>query len=281
LLQGFTLRTGSGSSPNGAAFEVNSAGAVYADNLFSSGFVNVINTYYTYLSPVTGITYGSAEGIIGGVFAGNSSSTAHGVRGINYYYGSSGLVGPANGFDFYADGSGTNYGPFTGTHDSLVLIDAKFTVGDIVVDNQIVERNGISSTIALVGNSTTVNQLGVIGVVCREPSLLADQKPSTFIESIEEIDNQTVTVMKSSYYTACETYNFMPINSVGEGQINVCGENGNIEKGDLIVSSSMSGKGMKQSDNIVRSYTVAKAREAVTFTSPDQVIMVACIYLCG
>jgi hypothetical protein len=71
------------------------------------------------------------------------------------------------------------------------------------------------------------------------------------------------------------------INALGEGQLNVCGENGNIEAGDLIVTSSMPGKGMRQDDELVRNYTVAKARESVVFDSPGQVKMIACTYLCG
>jgi hypothetical protein len=71
------------------------------------------------------------------------------------------------------------------------------------------------------------------------------------------------------------------MNSLGEGQVNVCGENGDIEIGDLIVTSSIRGKGMRQSDDIVRNYTVAKSREAVTFSSPTEVKTIACIYLCG
>lgn len=51
--------------------------------------------------------------------------------------------------------------------------------------------------------------------------------------------------------------------------------------GDLIVTSSIPGKGMKQADDIVRSYTVAKPREDVTFASPSDIKMIACIYLCG
>jgi len=61
----------------------------------------------------------------------------------------------------------------------------------------------------------------------------------------------------------------------------VCGENGDIEAGDLIVTSSMPGKGMKQADDIVRSYTVARSREAITFSSPTEVKMIACIFLSG
>jgi hypothetical protein len=74
---------------------------------------------------------------------------------------------------------------------------------------------------------------------------------------------------------------YININSLGEGQVNVCGENGNIEVGDLITTSSMPGKGMKQADDIIRNYTVGKAREAVTFSSPTEVKQIAVIYHCG
>ena len=74
---------------------------------------------------------------------------------------------------------------------------------------------------------------------------------------------------------------FVTINAVGEGQINVCGEGGDIQPGDLIVTSSIAGKGMKQSDNIVRNVTIAKARESASFGSATEQRQIACIYLCG
>lgn len=48
------------------------------------------------------------------------------------------------------------------------------------------------------------------------------------------------------------------VNSVGEGGIWVCNQNGSFKNGDLIVCSGLSGYGMKQQDDIIRSYTVAK-----------------------
>jgi hypothetical protein len=48
------------------------------------------------------------------------------------------------------------------------------------------------------------------------------------------------------------------VNSVGEGGIWVCDANGNLKNGDLITCSHVQGYGMKQEDDIVRSYTVAK-----------------------
>ena len=78
-----------------------------------------------------------------------------------------------------------------------------------------------------------------------------------------------------------EDHKIVYINAVGEGLINVTGESGNISAGDLIVTSSTSGKGMKQSDDIIRSYTVAKAREDISFDSASDTGQIACIYLCG
>jgi hypothetical protein len=284
LLVGYQLRTGSGHTPNGYAFEVNSVGTVWADNLVG-GVGYFANAYYTGVLPLQSYSYGNIEGFIGAIsVSGTGGSSAHGIRGANYKASTttSGLVGAANGYDFYADGAGTNYGPFTGTHDSLVPIGSTFEVGDIVVDQEIIAKNGVSSAIALVASSTSANQQGALGVVCALPSSLAEQRPSAFIESIEENpEGQTIVNMKPSYYTVCDEYDFMPINAVGEGQINVCGEGGDIAIGDFICTSNTAGKGMKQSDDVLHTYTVAKAREAVTFTTPTQVIQVACIYVSG
>ena len=77
------------------------------------------------------------------------------------------------------------------------------------------------------------------------------------------------------------THDVVIVNGVGEGMVNVCGEGGDIAIGDLIVTSSMQGKGMRQPDGIVRNTTVAKSREAVAFSSQTEVKQIACIYLCG
>jgi hypothetical protein len=43
----------------------------------------------------------------------------------------------------------------------------------------------------------------------------------------------------------------------------------------------MPGKGMKQDDDLLHNYTVAKARENVTFSSPTEVKQIVCSYHCG
>jgi hypothetical protein len=48
------------------------------------------------------------------------------------------------------------------------------------------------------------------------------------------------------------------INSLGEGSVWVCNINGNLESGDYITTSNVTGYGMKQDDDILHNYTVAK-----------------------
>lgn len=67
------------------------------------------------------------------------------------------------------------------------------------------------------------------------------------------------------------------VNAVGEGGIWVCGQNGDIQNGDLIVTSDVPGVGMKQSDDIIKNYTVAKATCDVNFTC-DEKKFIGCIY---
>jgi hypothetical protein len=83
-------------------------------------------------------------------------------------------------------------------------------------------------------------------------------------------------VIDSGKYLAVE------INAVGEGGINVCSEGGDIKIGDYICSSNVPGKGMKQPDDLLHNYTVAKALESVTWAAETQSIkMIACTYHCG
>ena len=131
----------------------------------------------------------------------------------------------------------------------------------------------ITDSLTIVTKSATPNQTGAIGIFVSERPLLAGVPAAFMVDGV---------ITDPTYVdTLAETYNNTVINGVGEGAVNCCGENGDIAIGDLIVTSSTAGKGMKQSDNTVKAYTVARARQAVTFASPTEVKLVACIYLCG
>jgi hypothetical protein len=175
--------------------------------------------------------------------------------------------------------------PFTGCHDGLMLKTITAIAGDIVVDTGVVvATDGVTDTITEVTPSASANQKGAIGVFAavspQIPKLLQISVIVPKWEHEEWVDTVEYK-LNPIYQPIVDTHDYVAINSVGEGQINVCGENGDFAVGDLIVTSSTPGKGMKQTDDIVRSSTVAKIRENVTFASPTEVKLVSCIYMCG
>jgi len=70
------------------------------------------------------------------------------------------------------------------------------------------------------------------------------------------------------------------INSLGEGGILINNEFGNIENGDLLMSSSTNGIACKQDDDIVRNYTIGKATQDYNFTGNENKL-IGCVYYCG
>ena len=81
------------------------------------------------------------------------------------------------------------------------------------------------------------------------------------------------------------------INSVGEGGIWVCNYNGSLENGDYITTSPIEGIGMKQDDDLLHNYTVAKITQDEDFISEAEAFVhdgtfykkkfVGCTYHCG
>ena len=80
---------------------------------------------------------------------------------------------------------------------------------------------------------------------------------------------------------------FIRYNAVGEGKMLVTDSNGNIENGDYICSSNVLGCGEKQSDDILHSYTVAKATTDVDWSTVEPESdgikrkLISCTYHCG
>jgi len=211
--------------------------------------------------------------------------------------------------DYAAFASGLGYStagwtPFTGVHDGLTN-ETDIQLGDIVVDHSVLQHLDISNSIVEYKKSTTPLQKNVVGVLSKiydEPP--ADWYTETFSSpnaiahvnnvvdgpwkedgSYEESSVPQIPINSSDTrtlnYPIPTGYKVVNINALGEGLMNVCGENGDIEAGDLIVASSTPGKGMKQLDDIIRNYTVAKARESVTFSSPTEIKQIAVTYHCG
>lgn len=188
-------------------------------------------------------------------FSNTITGTAIALAGVYAAYAPSGK-GQAN----FPDG----YLPFTGCHPAVILNEAIYEIGDIMADVAVVYKHDVSNTLTEVAVSTAVKQKAAIGVVA----------------GVLKFDN-TLELPYELWWALVHTHHLLAVNSVGEGQVNVCGINGDIEIGDYICTSQVLGKGMKQDEDMLMNYTVAKAREAVKFDSATQVKMIACIYVCG
>jgi hypothetical protein len=180
-----------------------------------------------------------------------------------------GVSAAGGGYCLYMN-SGT-IGPFTAAHPGLIGIDDGAEIGDILTDERVLARIDIDNTVTEVARSKMMAQRSVIGVLSKR---VAGWSASEFglppVLSRLEPD-----------------YDYAVVNGVGEGQMNVCGLGGDLMPGDYICASAMPGKGQRQitpggrADDLKRGFTVARSRECVTFSSPDAVKRVACIYECG
>lgn len=261
---GFVLSGSSGSG--GLSFANSSANYIYGGMSFAAAADSSITT----------------ERFTTG-FTGKGNGAGHGVRGKSGNGASAGLVGANNGKAFHAEMGAT--GPFTGAHDVLLAYGEEIDEGDIVQDVSCVIRRDWSDTLFHATRTNAPNAKGVVGVFTRDLGPFADYAIYANVLNVkpayDDFGEYIPNALELIYENVKDRYWVGEINALGEGQLNVCGEGGNLVAGDLIVTSSLPGKGMKQADDILRGYTVAKCREAVTFESPIQVKKIACIYLCG
>lgn len=252
------------------------AGTISADRIV--GGVLTAGSGYLYIQGTIMPQYGGNLAVVASVNSGIANTGrsygvgGEGLRGICEETNGKGVVGLGATWDFYANGGGSNYGPFTGSHDALILKGTSFEPGDIICDISVVNRRSVSSAITIVDVSDSANRPAV-GIAVQSHELTIDTTPA----ALRSADGAPLPL--ATQYTA--THDVVIVNGVGEGMVNVCGEGGDIAIGDLIVTSSMQGKGMRQTDGIVRNTTVAKSREAVAFSSQTEVKQISCIYLCG
>jgi hypothetical protein len=188
------------------------------------------------------------------VYATATASNSIGVYGKATGANSTGVWGEGVNYDFYANGPGTNYGSFTGAHDVKF---AKDMAEDILpglitsVTGRTELREGkngsisLSSTLPTVTISKKANDKKVFGVIVSNSPLPQDH-----------------------WYKVEDGERFGIVNAVGEGRVWVTNLNGNIEAGDYITTSGISGHGMLQDDDLLHSYTLGKAIETIDW---DQV----------
>lgn len=150
---------------------------------------------------------------------------------------------------------------FTGQHRSVKSASApagiENMIGYIVVsDGTYANLDGVSTkptineALPRVTLSTMPNQKSVYGVISDAEDENSNERHysnGSFVSVFEKSDTRLV------------------INAVGEGGIWVTNTSGSIFNGDYITSSEVPGLGCRQGDDIMRSYTVAKATQDCAF----------------
>ena len=169
---------------------------------------------------------------------------------------------------------------FTGQHRSLSdLTDIK--IGYIVCSTGSMSGGviNINESIPVVEYSNNVKDVRVFGVISDEEDEKSDTREyasGVFVSVVDKANDD----------------NRLIINSVGEGGIWVCNNNGNLLNGDYITTSNIEGLGQKQDNDIMHSYTVAKITMDCDFTGNNgqyEVVdegtyiraFVGCTYHCG
>ena len=201
--------------------------------------------------------FGAARGVSGQTFAVDGI----GVEGIAFSTtgNSRGVLGrsdSASGFDFYAGGAGTNYGPFTGGHEVLLADGTGELEPGMVVSvtgtTRVREENGdvnLSSTLPTVTLANCPHDPAVFGVLVAEADLPSDH-----------------------WYQPRDGERFATVNALGEGRVWVTDANGPVVAGDFLTTSTVAGHAQRQDDGILRHYTLGKVIETVDWESVTETV---------
>ena len=181
---------------------------------------------------------------------------------------------------------------FTGQHKNVpetgVADDYIHHVGKIVIStgtyknlnlSQISDKPNINEALPKVALSSQANDKRVWGVVSDAEDSSDNRRTDAvgvFVSVYDKQDNRII------------------VNSVGEGGILVSNYNGDLENGDYVTTCPLEGLGMKQDDDLLHNYTVAKVTQDVTFLYGDPDVkeityngqiykykFVGCTYHCG
>ena len=172
--------------------------------------------------------------------------------------------------------SGTPYGiiSFTGQHVSPVIDITPTNVSNyagLIVSSNQNDYLSINTTVPLRG-AKNINVNEAIPVV--KISTKAQDKACFGVISWGEDPNEERREQKAGHlvneWNKEKGDNRVYINSIGEGGVWVVNTNGNLEAGDYITTSNVSGYGMKQTSEFLANYTVAKITMDCNF-NPGQV----------
>jgi hypothetical protein len=206
---------------------------------------------------------GEASGINGKGVYGYATSEAVGTNYGGYFFAKGttgrGCYASGNEYDFYAGGSGANYGPFTGAHEARIAPDSPplqpgmvvCATGSAVLRTDEQGAASLSSTLPEITLAAQPKDPAVFGVFLRESPL----------------DD-------AHWYAAKEGERFAIVNALGEGRVWVCNANGPVRLGDYITTSAVPGYAQRQDDDLLRSYTLGKVIESVDWENTTEMVTV-------
>ena len=159
---------------------------------------------------------------------------------------------------------------FTGQHRTFIK-DTPFTqaatLEGLIVSSYQNKYIKMSGGIEAGSSAITVNEalpLVSISTTSRDKKCFCVVSLSEDPETREESYGNFTSIMKKE-----DGDTRIYINSVGEGGIWVSNVNGPLEAGDYITTSILPGYGMKQDDDLLHNYTVAKITMDCDFNPPD------------
>ena len=200
----------------------------------------------------------SAKGVYG--YATNEGDTTN-YGGYFYAKGTTGRGCHASGkeWDYYAGGTGGNYGPFTGAHEARIAPQSPaLQPGMVVSATGVIQMRtdekgnpALSSTLPEVTASTAPNDPAVFGVFVKNAALDKDH-----------------------WYAAKDGEEFAVVNALGEGRVWVCDANGPVQLGDYVTTSAVPGYAQRQDDDLLHSYTLGKVIESVDWNTVTETITV-------
>jgi hypothetical protein len=133
--------------------------------------------------------------------------------------------------------------------------------------------------------------------VTRDVSTIDKAKQITYISSTTIVADKRVLGVTSANPDGIDARPYMfgindrpliKVNALGEGEIRVTDSNGNIEAGDYLQSSSFEWEAERQPDDVLHSYTIAKAKISVDFSSVPvdpalghKWVLIPCTLHCG
>jgi hypothetical protein len=144
---------------------------------------------------------------------------------------------------------------FTGKHRCSCTLEYDDNIKDTLIGKIVVSTGDYIN----LDNEHTINIDEAIPVIALASNVY-DKRAFGVISGFETNNDKRVYRLGNLHFETEKSIDDAKVivNSVGEGGIWVCNKNGSFKNGDLIVCSDLYGYGMKQDDDIIKSYTVAK-----------------------